>query len=147
RSGNNSRPKIFDWLLVPAADATDTISVTAKFLRGSAMSTGSTKVVQKLSNLRLVARAHARARTPMTAPQSRVPTRYNSDEDELPVFAEMKAEFPTLTFEFGEDAHEPSFRWKAGVYEPKPKRIVLPGSRQSILMRVFRVIAHSATRK
>ena len=78
---------------------------------------------------------------------SKPPTQYNSDEDDVPVFEEMKKEFPGLTFLFDEDAHDPSFRWKAGVYEPKFERIILPGTRQSVLVRNFRVIAHTATRK
>lgn len=73
-------------------------------------------------------------------------TEYNSDEDDVPVFEAMKAEFPGLTFEFSENPRHPSFRWQAGEYEWEPERIVLPGSGQSILVRNFRVVSHSATR-
>jgi hypothetical protein len=93
-----------------------------------------------------LARARARAISTMIS-HSKPPTQYNSDEDDVPVFEELKKEFPGLTFLFDEDAHDPSFRWKAGVYEPKFERIVLPGTRQSVLLRNFRVIAHTATRR
>ena len=74
-------------------------------------------------------------------------TEYNSDEDDVPVFEVMKAEFPGLTFEFSENPRHRSFRGQAGEYQSEPEHIVLPGSGQSILVRNFRVVAHSATRK
>src|ERR1051326_2699381 len=101
----------------------------------------------KVELLRGAARARARESEFAFNVRPRTPTHYNSDEDALPVFEAMKAEFPELTFEFDEDAHEPSFRWRAGVYESKLERIILPGSVQPILVRNFRVAAHSATRK
>lgn len=101
----------------------------------------------KVALFRAAARARAREEGFALNVAPRTPTQYDSDEDDVPVFEEMKAEFPGLTFQFDEDAHEPSFRWKAGVYESKLERIVLPGSGQPILLRNFRAVAHSATRK
>jgi hypothetical protein len=101
----------------------------------------------KVELLHAAARARAREGDLALDVPTRIPTHYNSDEDDVPVFEQMKAEFPGLTFEFDENAHEPSFRWKVGVYESKLERVVLPGSGQPILLRNFRVVAHSATRK